>query len=46
MQRGGGQFFNDFAGNNIVTKVFLRRKVMDYCVYLGSFEVVDREMDI
>jgi hypothetical protein len=39
----GGQFFKDFAGHEVVTRGFLKRKVMDYCVYLGSFEAVDRE---
>jgi hypothetical protein len=37
-----GQFFESFAGHEVVTRGFLRRKVMDYCVYLGSFEAVDR----
>jgi hypothetical protein len=32
MQRG--QFFKDFAGHEVVTRGFFRRKVMDYCVYL------------
>jgi hypothetical protein len=39
-----GQFFKYFAGHEAVPRGFLRRKVMDYCVYLGSFEAVDREL--
>jgi hypothetical protein len=37
----GGQFFEDFAGHEVVTRGFLRRKVIDYGLYLGSFEAVD-----
>jgi hypothetical protein len=38
----GRQFFKDFAGHEVVIRGFLRRKVMDYCVYIGSFEAVHR----
>jgi hypothetical protein len=38
----GEQFFKNFASHEVVTRGFLRRKVMDYCVYLGSFEAVDK----
>jgi hypothetical protein len=38
----GGKFFKDFAGHEVATSGFLRRKVMDYFVYLGSFEAVGR----
>jgi hypothetical protein len=34
----GGQFFEDFAGREVVTRGFLRREVTDYCLYLGAFE--------
>jgi hypothetical protein len=42
----GGQFFEGFAGHVVVTKGFLRRKVIDYCLYLGAFEAVDRELEL
>jgi hypothetical protein len=41
MQRGG-QLFKDIIGHEVVTRGFLRRKVMDYFVYLGSFDAVNR----
>jgi hypothetical protein len=39
----GGQFLEGFAGHQVITRRFLKRKVIDYCLNLGSFEAVDRE---
>jgi hypothetical protein len=38
----GGQFFEGLADHEVVTRGFRRKKVIDYCLYLGSFEAVDR----
>jgi hypothetical protein len=37
----GGQFFEGFAGHEVVTRGFI-----DYCLYLGSFEAVDRGFEL
>jgi hypothetical protein len=42
----GGQFFKGFAGHEVVNREFLRRKVIDYCLYLTAFEVVDRGFEL
>jgi hypothetical protein len=41
-----GQFFEGFARHEVVTRGFLRRKVIDYCLYLGSFEAVDKGFEL
>jgi hypothetical protein len=38
----GGQFLEDFVGHQVRTKRFFRREVFDYCMHLGSFEVLNR----
>jgi hypothetical protein len=38
----GGQFLEDFAGHQVITRGFLKRKVFDYCLHLGSFEALNR----
>jgi hypothetical protein len=42
LETKGGQFFEGLAGDEVVTRRFIRRKANDYCLYLGSFEAVDR----
>jgi hypothetical protein len=42
----GGQFFEGFAVHEAVTRIFLRRKVIDYCLYLGSYEAVDKGFEL
>jgi hypothetical protein len=37
-----GQFFESLAGDEVVTRGFIMRKVSNYCLYLGSFEAVDK----
>jgi hypothetical protein len=41
LEAEGGQFFEVLADDKVVTRGFIRRKVSDYCLYLGSFEAVD-----
>jgi hypothetical protein len=38
----GGQFIEDFAGHQIITRGFHRREVFYYCLHLGSFEALIR----
>jgi hypothetical protein len=40
----GGQFLEDFAGHQVITREFLKREVFDYCLHLGSFEALNRAM--
>jgi hypothetical protein len=41
-----GHFFEGLAGHEVVTRGFRRRKVIDYCLYLGSFEAVDKGFEL
>jgi hypothetical protein len=45
MQRVG-EFLEGFAGHKVVTRGFLRREVIDYCLNLGPFEVVDTGFEL
>jgi hypothetical protein len=38
----GGQFLEDFAGHQLITRGFLRREIFYYCSQVGSFEVLNR----
>jgi hypothetical protein len=42
LEAKGGQFVEGLASDEIVTRGIRRRKVSNYCFYLGSFEVIDR----
>jgi hypothetical protein len=46
LEAKGGQFFEGLAGDEVVTRGFIRRKVSNYCLYLGSFEAVDRGFEL
>jgi hypothetical protein len=37
----GGQFLEDFAGHQVITRGFLRREVFDHCLHLGYFEALN-----
>jgi hypothetical protein len=42
------QFLEGFAdpGHEVITRGFLRRKFIDYCLNLGPFEAVDRGFEV
>jgi hypothetical protein len=42
----GGQFIEDFAGHQVITRGCLRRGVFDYCLHLGSFEALNRAFEL
>jgi hypothetical protein len=42
----GGQFLEDFAGHQVITRGFLRREVFDYCMHLGSIEVSKNDVRV
>jgi hypothetical protein len=42
-----GQFLEGFTDHQvIITRGFLRRKVIDYCLYLGPFEAGDKGFEV
>jgi hypothetical protein len=45
MQRGW-QFLEGFASHQVITRGFLRRKVIDYCLNLGPFKVADKGFEL
>jgi hypothetical protein len=46
LEAEGWQFFEGLAGDKVITRGFIGRKVSDYCLYLGSFEAVDRGFEL
>jgi hypothetical protein len=46
LKANGGQFFERPAGDGVVTRGFISRKVSNYSMYLGSFEAGDRGLEL
>jgi hypothetical protein len=46
LEAKGGQFFEGLASDEVVTRGFIRRKVSNYCLYLGLFEAVDKGFEL